>query len=234
MLFVIMHKVSCIKSQRCLQSHLSQTCKTQHVKLQAAVGVQPGKGLCGISDHCHTHFSPGPCLIWCAGGFPTRNLCRGLLPSWHWQGRHSKQSICKKTAHCDGCEVSPRHMGGGTLLPHLPGSCLNLSNLQSGAKLWKSCETPHPPLLLPCQLGASTQPPLPPFCHLQAEWALSGTAEPAAPWGKRCQGDSWTGRTVSSPGRIQSMVPKPGKRADLVTGSGVSREPSNCQTSPQW
>lgn len=54
--------------------------------------------------------------------------------------RTAQQTVhLQKNTHCDGCEVSPRQMQGGTFLPSLPCSGLNWDNLQSGAKLWKSC-----------------------------------------------------------------------------------------------
>lgn len=94
MLFVVVHRESCIKG-------VKDVCKVashKQAKHRAVSGcVLPWVcSLARVSPLFHTHFSPGPCLILHAGGFPTRNLCRGLLPSWRWQGRHSKQSICIK------------------------------------------------------------------------------------------------------------------------------------------
>lgn len=57
MLFVIMHKESCIK--RVDPCKVTSHMHAKH-RLGAAMSVQPGKGLPGISHHCCTHFTQVP------------------------------------------------------------------------------------------------------------------------------------------------------------------------------
>lgn len=94
-----------------------------------------------------------------------------------------------KNTHCDGFEVSPGPMGGGTFLPRLPCSCLNWGNLQSGAKLEQSCGK-----------AASSPPPTVPVGSKQvhklfflpfASSSRVGTVRDSragCPQGKGCQG----------------------------------------------
>lgn len=124
--------------------------------------------------------------------------------------------------HCDGCEVSPRQMGGGTFLPSLPCSCLNWGNLQSGAKLWKSSILPsshhasweqaHNPLFLPSAICEQSG-------HRQGQQSRLLLRE-RTPRVTARQAGLCRHHAGCSP-----TVPKPGKTADLVTGAGVSQEP---------
>ena len=121
-----------------------------------------------------------------------------LLPLPDFSTKHS----------CQIWEVSPRQTGGGTFLPGLPCSCLSWGKLQSGKKLQKIC------VLLPCQLGESTQPPLPPFCHLGTEWALPG---------KGHRGDSGQeGRSKVLSCSVQVTEPTWGQEPGLTKSPGTA------------
>lgn len=110
-----------------------------------------------------------------------------------------------ENARCGGCEVSPRQMGGGTFLPGLPCSCPNWGNRQSGAKLQKSCgkaaSSPPPALPAGSERAASSSSLLP---SVSRAGTVRDSRTGCSSGERDAGGNSQAGRTMSSPGRMQS------------------------------
>lgn len=121
-----------------------------------------------------------------------------------------------KNTHCGGCEVSPRQMGGGTFLPSLPCSCLNWGNLQSGAKLWKSCgkAASSPPPAWPAGRKHTTS-----SSSLLPSVSRVGTVRDSRASCSSGEGMPRVTAGQAGPcphqGGCSATVPEPGKRADL-------------------
>ena len=167
MLCVIMHKESDIK-------RVEDVCKvTSHKQAKhRAVSGCTLPWVCSLARVSVVFqsiavpvFPQDPASFGMREAFPREICAQGCFQAGAGKDGTANSPSAENT-HCDGCEVSPRHMGGGTFLPSLPCSCLNWGNLQSGAKLWKSYRkaASSPPPALPAGNKHTTSSSS--FCHL--------------------------------------------------------------------